>query len=64
MPFMRIEGDKDNHVAELMSLSLSVDGIYGAVCPKCDAYKLLSEQQAATGQARCFGEVILLSWHD
>jgi hypothetical protein len=63
MSFKRIDANKDNHKAEPMQLSYnSKDEIFGAVCPKCDGNVLLTLEQAATGKAQCFGELILISW--
>ena len=62
MPVKRIDADKKNHQAELMRLTFTVDGDFAAVCPKCDGYTPLSDQQAGSGRAQCFGDVILLSW--
>ncbi len=65
MPFRRVDADKDNHVAERMRLSFDTpNSNFGAVCPKCEGYILLTLEQAATGRAQCFGNVILLSWSE
>jgi hypothetical protein len=63
MPFTTIDADKGNHAAELMRFSFNVeDQLFGAVCPKCDGYVLVSPEQAAMGRAQCFGNIILLAW--
>jgi|HubBroStandDraft_2_1064218.scaffolds.fasta_scaffold385193_2 hypothetical protein len=58
MPFKRVDADKDNHNVESMQLSYnSKDEIFGAVCPKCEGYVLLTLEQAAAGRVQCFGEI-------
>jgi hypothetical protein len=62
MPLKRIDADKDNHPAEPMQFSFNgKDDFFAAVCPRCEAYALVTPEQAA-GNARCFGNLILLSW--
>ncbi len=62
MAVRRIDADKKNHPAQLMSLTFTPEGVFAADCPKCGGYVLLSDEEAGEGKAQCFGEIILVSW--
>lgn len=59
-----VEIGKPPHNAAQMKLSHTVDGDFAAVCPTCEGYVLLTEEQAGAGGARCFGNVVLVTWDE
>ena len=62
MATKRIDTDKNNHKRTLMELTFTADRDCYAVCPKCEGYVGLTDEQAAIGRAQCFGDVILIGW--
>jgi hypothetical protein len=63
MPVDRVDADKPNHKATLMEIHFTADGQFSAICPHCDGYVIVTDEQAGNGRAQCFGNVILLSWN-
>ena len=51
---------KKPHPAEQMKFVTTPDGDFAAECPICEGYALLTQEEAATGSARCFGELVLV----
>jgi hypothetical protein len=63
VPVKRIDADKKAHPGEVMRITFTPDRDFYGVCPTCDGYAPLSDEQAGNGKAQCFGEVILVSWN-
>lgn len=62
MAYTSVVTKKPSHAAVLMEMTTNQTMTFTATCPVCGFSQVLTIAQAAAGQARCFGNIITLSW--